>query len=214
MSANAAAGGRLYIVSAPSGAGKTSLVSALVAVEPGVVVSVSHTTRARRPGEVDGVNYHFVDRAQFGEMLAQGDFLEHATVFGNLYGTSRSGVLQALEGGLDVVLEIDWQGARQVRASIPGSVSIFILPPSLAALQARLEARRQDGPEVIRERMREAVAEMSHYDEADYVVVNDDFGAALDDLRALVRAGRLRREAQAVRFRELLAELLSSPPAV
>jgi guanylate kinase len=201
--------GTLYIVSAPSGAGKTSLVAALVAAEPEVIVSVSHTTRPMRPGEVDGVNYHFVDRARFESMLAHGDFLEHATVFGNLYGTSRSGVLQALERGRDVVLEIDWQGARQVRHSIPGTVSIFILPPSLAALQTRLESRRQDGADVIRERMRLAVAEMSHYDEADYLVVNDDFGAALEDLRAVVRAGRLRRGAQSSRFRELLAELLS-----
>jgi len=214
MSDTTAAGtrhGRLYTVSAPSGAGKTSLVAALVAAEAEVVVSVSHTTRAMRPGERDGVNYHFVDRARFTDMLAQGDFLEHATVFGNLYGTSRSGVLQALGRGLDVVLEIDWQGARQVRERIPGAVSVFILPPSLAALQTRLEARRQDGPEVIRERMREAVAEMSHYVEADYMVVNDDFGAALADLRALLRAGRLRREAQAALFRELLAELLTAP---
>jgi guanylate kinase len=214
MSASPAAGerqGKLYIVSAPSGAGKTSLVAALVAAEPEVAVSVSHTTRAMRPGEENGVNYHFVDRERFTAMLEQGDFLEYATVFGNLYGTSRSGVQQALDKGLDVVLEIDWQGARQVRASIPGSISIFILPPSLAALQARLEARRQDGPEVIRERMRQAVAEMSHYDEADYLIVNDDFGAALYDLRALVRAGRLHRRAQSARFRELLAELLSEP---
>lgn len=203
--------GKLYIVSAPSGAGKTSLVAALVAAEPEAAVSVSHTTRAMRPGEENGVNYHFVDRERFAAMLEQGDFLEYATVFGNLYGTSCSGVQQALGQGLDVVLEIDWQGARQVRASIPGAVSIFILPPSLAALQARLEARRQDGPEVIRERMRQAVAEMSHYDEADYLIVNDDFGAALYDLRALVRAGRLQRAPQSARFRELLAELLSAP---
>ena len=200
--------GSLFIVSAPSGAGKTSLVAALVAAEPGVSVSVSHTTRPMRPGEVDGVNYHFVDRERFTSMLAQGDFLEHATVFGNLYGTSRSGVMHALDSGMDVVLEIDWQGARQVRASIPGAVSIFILPPSLAALQSRLEARRQDGSEVIQERMRAAVAEMSHFDEADYLVVNDDFATALAELRALVRARRLRRDAQSARFRELLAELL------
>ena len=200
--------GRLYIVSAPSGAGKTSLVAALVAAEPDVHVSVSHTTRAMRPGEVDGVNYHFVSRERFEHMLANHDFLEHATVFGNLYGTSRPWVREMLSVGRDVVLEIDWQGARQVRASVPGAVSIFILPPSRAALQVRLEARKQDGPEVIVERMRQAVAEMSHWNEADYVIVNDDFATALADLRALVRAGRLRREPQAARFRELLTELL------
>lgn len=203
--------GRLYIVSAPSGAGKTSLVAALVAAEPSLRVSVSHTTRARRPGEEDGVNYHFVSRDAFGEMLGRGDFLEHATVFGNLYGTSRTWVLETLAGDADVVLEIDWQGARQVRERVPDAVSVFILPPSLAALQSRLEARRQDGDDVIRERMRQAVGEMSHYDEADYLVINDDFGQALSELRAIVQAGRLRREPQAQRFRELLTELLSAP---
>jgi guanylate kinase len=208
MSATATRHGRLYIVSAPSGAGKTSLVAALVAAEPEVLVSVSHTTRAMRPGEADGVNYHFTSRERFQQMLAQQDFLEHATVFGNLYGTSRTWVANTLAGGHDVVLEIDWQGARQVRERVPDAASIFILPPSLAALQARLEARKQDGPEVIVERMRQAVAEMSHWDEADYVIVNDDFATALADLRALVRAGRLRREPQAARFRELLTELL------
>jgi guanylate kinase len=201
--------GRLYIVSAPSGAGKTSLVAALVAAEPEVMVSISHTTRAMRPGEVDGVNYHFVGRDQFQQMLANNDFLEHATVFGNLYGTSRSWVEKTLATGRDVILEIDWQGARQVRESILNAVSIFILPPSRAALQARLEARKQDGPEIIRERMRQAVAEMSHWEEADFLVVNDDFATALADMRALVRTGRLRRTRQAARFRELLTELLS-----
>lgn len=209
--AAAACQGHLYIVSAPSGAGKTSLVSALVEAEPGVRVSVSHTTRPMRPGEANGVNYHFVTRDQFEEQLRGGDFLEHATVFGNLYGTSRSWVLQQLALGSDVVLEIDWQGARQVRASIEGAVSIYILPPSLATLQARLEARRQDGPEVIRERMHQAVGEMTHHDEADYLVVNDDFATALADLRAIVRARRLERDGQTQRLRELLTELLSGP---
>jgi guanylate kinase len=207
----AARQGRLYIVSAPSGAGKTSLVSALVEADADVRVSVSHTTRPMRPGERDGVNYHFVSREQFEERLRGGDFLEHATVFGNLYGTSRSWVLQQLAGGSDVVLEIDWQGARQVRASITGAISIYILPPSLATLQTRLEARRQDGPEVIRERMHQAVDEMTHYEEADYLVVNDDFAEALADLRAIVRARRLERSGQAQRLRELLTELLSGP---
>lgn len=205
------AAGRLYIVSAPSGAGKTSLVAALAKSEPGVRVSVSHTTRAMRPGEVEGVNYHFVDHAAFSAMLAREDFLEHATVFGNLYGTSRLWVLETLSRGEDVVLEIDWQGARQVRERLPETVSVFILPPSLVALQTRLESRRQDGAEVIRERMRQAVAEMSHYDEADYLVVNDDFEQALAELRSIIRAHRLRLEPQRRRFGELLTELLSGP---
>jgi guanylate kinase len=205
------AAGRLYIVSAPSGAGKTSLVSALAQREPGVRVSVSHTTRPMRPGEVDGVNYHFVDHAAFSAMLSREEFLEHATVFGNLYGTSRLWVLETLSGGEDVVLEIDWQGARQVRERLPDAVSVFILPPSLAALQSRLESRRQDGEEVIRERMRQAVAEMSHFDEADYLVVNDDFEQALSELCSVIRAGRLRLEPQRRRFGELLTELLSGP---
>jgi guanylate kinase len=202
--------GRLYIVSAPSGAGKTSLVSALAAADLLVRVSVSHTTRAMRPAEVHGINYHFTDHAGFERMLAAGDFLEHATVFGNLYGTSRSWVLETLASGADVILEIDWQGARQVRERLPEAVSIFILPPSLPALQARLESRRQDGPEVIQERMRQAVGEMSHYGEADYLVVNDDFDTALRDLRTILDAGRLRLVPQSARLRELLTELLSA----
>lgn len=210
MSTDVAPRGRLYTVSAPSGAGKTSLVRALVAAEPGVRVSVSHTTRARRPAEVDGRDYHFVDRARFEEMLAHGDFLEHAPVFGHLYGTSRSWAVDMLVREIDVVLEIDWQGARQIRQRVAESVSIFILPPSLAALRSRLESRRQDGPDVIRERMREAVGEMSHYGEADYLVVNDDFGEALADLRAIVRSRRLARASQAVRRKKLLEELLSA----
>ena len=203
-------GGRLYTVSAPSGAGKTSLVSALVAGDPLIQVSVSHTTRAIRPGESDGVNYHFVTRETFEDMLARDDFLEHATVFGNLYGTSRSWVLDALAGGRDVVLEIDWQGARQVRERIRDCTSVFILPPSRETLLERLKGRGQDGDEVIAERMRQAVSEMSHYGEADYLIVNDDFTEALEELRTIVRSQRLRREPQERRFHALLAELLSS----
>jgi guanylate kinase len=202
--------GTLYTVSAPSGAGKTSLVAALVAREPGLLASVSHTTRARRPGEVDGVNYHFVGREEFEGMLARGEFLEHATVFGNLYGTSRSWVVETLAGGHDVILEIDWQGARQVRDRISGAQSIYILPPSRATLESRLQGRNQDGPEVIGARMREAVSEMSHYDESDYVVVNDDFDVALADLQAILRANRLRRGAQDKRLARLIRELLSA----
>ena len=208
---NTTAPGTLYTVSAPSGAGKTSLVAALVAQDPGLLASVSHTTRARRPGEVEGVNYHFTTREQFEQMLGRGDFLEHATVFGNLYGTSRSWVMETLAGGMDVILEIDWQGARQVRERIPGAQSIYILPPSRDTLESRLQGRNQDGAEVIGERMRQAVSEMSHWDESDYVVVNDRFEVALADLQAILRANRLRRPAQGTRLSGLVRELLSAP---
>ncbi|MBP8924429.1 MAG: guanylate kinase [Pseudomonadales bacterium] len=208
MNSSACHPGRLYMVSAPSGAGKTSLVSALLSRDRRLTVSVSHTTRAMRPAEHDGVNYHFVPRERFEAMLADNDFLEHATVFGNLYGTSRSWVLETLDTGLDVVLEIDWQGARQVRERIAQAVSIFILPPSLETLQSRLEARRQDGEETIRQRMHEAVGEMSHYNEADYLLVNDAFEHTLADLEAIIRANRLRLDSQAIRLRELITELL------
>jgi guanylate kinase len=201
--------GNLYIVSAPSGAGKTSLVNALVADDPGLTVSVSHTTRAMRPGEQNGVDYHFVAPDEFARMLERGDFLEHATVFGHLYGTSRSWVLETLHNDRDVILEIDWQGARQIRQRIPAAVWIFILPPSLQALQARLRGRGQDGEEVIRSRMRDAVSEMSHHSEADYLVVNDTFEPALADLRAILRSNRLRRDAQVARHRALIDALLS-----
>src|SRR5690606_10000269 len=147
--------------------------------------SVSHTTRPMRPGEQDGVHYHFVDVATFQAMVDQGDFLEHARVFDNYYGTSHSTLLERLRAGTDVILEIDWQGARQVRGKIPGSSGIFILPPSRAVLEQRLRARATDSEEVIARRMRDAVAEMSHYDEFDYLVVNDDFNTALEDLRAI-----------------------------
>jgi guanylate kinase len=201
--------GNLYIVSAPSGAGKTSLVNALVADDPGLTVSVSHTTRAMRPGEQNGVDYHFANPDEFARMLERGDFLEHATVFGNLYGTSRSWVLETLRSDRDVILEIDWQGARQIRQRIPAAFWVFILPPSLQALQARLRGRGQDDEEVIRRRMRDAVSEMSHYDEADYLVINDTFERALADLHAIVRSNRLRRGAQVARHRALIDALLS-----
>jgi guanylate kinase len=209
MSEDRVSTGHLYIVSAPSGAGKTSLVNALLAADPGLTVSVSHTTRPVRPGETDGTDYHFVSREQFQRMLDRGDFLEHATVFGNLYGTSRSWVLETLRSDRDVILEIDWQGARQVRRRIAGAYWIFILPPSLPALQARLKGRGQDGEDVISARMHDAVSEMSHYDEADYIVINDDFGRALSDLQSILRGNRLRRAVQTARYRELIRELLS-----
>ena len=209
MSKTAVSEGHLYIVSAPSGAGKTSLVSALVATDPNLLASVSHTTRAMRPGEADGSDYHFVTHEQFQLMLRRDDFLEHATVFGNLYGTSRSWVLETLRTGKDVILEIDWQGARQVRQRIDNTIWIFVLPPSLTALQARLEGRGQDLETVIRDRMRDAVAQMSHYDEADYIVINEDFESARGDLLAILRSNRLLRGQQSTRHAELIASLLN-----
>lgn len=184
--------GTLYTVSAPSGAGKTSLVKAMVDSVPGLRVSVSHTTRAQRPGEQDGVNYHFVDRERFDAMLGRGDFLEHAQVFGNYYGTSQRWVEQTLAGGQDVILEIDWQGAQQIRRLMPAAVALFILPPSLETLRARLTGRGQDDASVIEARMQGAVNEMVHYAEADYLIVNDDFEHALEGLKAIVLAQRLR----------------------
>ena len=200
--------GTLYIISAPSGAGKTSLVDALVRAVPDLRVSVSHTTRAMRPGEVDGVHYHFVDQERFAAMVAEGAFLEHARVFGNLYGTSRDQVLRSLEADIDVILEIDWQGARQVRRAMPDAVSVFVLPPSREELERRLRGRNQDSDEVIARRMQEAVNEMSHFDEYDYLIVNEVFEHALAYLHALVRARRLRREAQVKRLKQRIDDLL------
>ena len=200
--------GTLYIVSAPSGAGKTSLVKALIDSMGQVRVSVSHTTRAMRPGEVDGVNYHFTSRDEFVEMLKQGDFLEHAEVFGNLYGTSHPWVKQTLAKGYDLILEIDWQGAQQVRKLMPDAKSIFILPPTHKDLRQRLHNRGQDAEDVIDLRMQQAIAEMSHYVEYDYIVINDQFATALDDLKAIFRANQLRLESQQKRHTQLLCDLL------
>lgn len=201
--------GNLYIVSAPSGAGKTSLVKALLEAEPRVRVSVSHTTRPMRPGEVDGVNYHFVSREQFTAMLEQDAFLEHAQVFDNFYGTSQHWVEQTLAEGYDLILEIDWQGAQQVRRLLPQAKSIFILPPTQEALRHRLTNRGQDSGEIIERRMRDAVSEMSHYVEFDYLVINDDFGHALQDLKAIFRANQLLQAPQQMRHGGLLSELLA-----
>ncbi|TRX74558.1 guanylate kinase [Pseudomonas mangiferae] len=201
--------GTLYIISAPSGAGKTSLVKSLIDVEPRIRVSVSHTTRSMRPGELDGVNYHFVDREGFLSMLERNEFLEHAEVFGNLYGTSQRWVEQTLAEGYDLILEIDWQGAQQVRRLMPLAKSIFILPPTQEALRHRLTKRGQDSGEVIERRMREAVSEMSHYVEYDYLVINDDFAHALDDLRAIFRSNQLLQGVQQQRHGGLLSELLA-----
>jgi guanylate kinase len=200
--------GLLLVIAAPSGAGKTSLVAALVQSDPRVRVSISHTTRPRRGIERDGHDYFFIDAAQFEAMRDRGEFLEHARVFGNHYGTSRKAVESALDSGHDVVLEIDWQGARQIRRSFAGAATIFILPPSRATLIERLRKRGQDDETVIAERTREAVEEMSHYAEFDYLIVNDDFDVAVDDLRAVVRAERLRRFRQAERHERLIDDLL------
>lgn len=201
--------GILYILSAPSGAGKTSLVKALTDSTPQIRVSVSHTTRAMRPGEIDGINYHFTSREAFLEMLERSAFLEHAQVFDNLYGTSQQWVEQTLAEGHDLILEIDWQGAQQVRKLMPAAKSIFILPPTQQALRQRLTNRGQDNDETIERRMREAVSEMSHYAEYDYIVINDDFATALDDLKAIFRANQLSQSAQQQRYTPLLSELLS-----
>ncbi|MFZ5561651.1 MAG: guanylate kinase [Pseudomonadota bacterium] len=202
--------GSLFIVAAASGTGKTSLVKALVGSMPGLGVSISHTTRPIRPGELDGVNYHFIDRVEFVRMIGDGAFLEHAEVFGNLYGTSRQWVLDRLQQDRDVILEIDWQGAAQVRRLLPGAVGIFILPPSLEALKSRLTGRGQDSAEVIAHRLREAQGDIAHYAEFDYLVVNDDFGTALADLQSVVRAARLSYRSQSVRQEILIQHLLAT----
>ena len=200
--------GTLYTVSAPSGAGKTSLVNALVERCGGVQVSVSHTTRPMRPAEKEGVNYHFVSENVFVDMLDRAEFLEHAQVFGNLYGTSRVWLEKQLERGFDVILEIDWQGARQVKLLLPETQSIFILPPSRQALQQRLSLRGQDDPGIIEGRMNAAVAEMSHYVESDFLVVNKDFDQALDELQCIVASQRLRTARQQEILPSMLQDLL------
>ena len=201
--------GTLYIVSAPSGAGKTSLVKALLKLMEGISVSVSHTTRAKRPGEEDGVNYHFVDTATFTAMIEEGAFLEHAQVFDNYYGTSEPSVIDQLASGQDVILEIDWQGAQQVRKRFPDAVGIFILPPSKTALRERLTDRGQDDEATIDRRMRDAESEMSHYHEFDYVVVNDQFDVALAELQAIVTSQRLHIHRQGPGLAQLVSELLA-----
>lgn len=201
--------GILYTISAPSGAGKTSLVNALLQRCQGLRVSVSHTTRAMRPGEEHGVNYHFIEAAEFTRMLEAAEFLEHAQVFGNLYGTSQQWVEQQLARGTDVILEIDWQGAQQVKRLLPDTQSIFILPPSREALAQRLNARGQDDPVIIEARMAEATEEMSHYVEGDYLVVNSDFDQALTELQSIVTSQRLRISRQQAELEGLLHNLLN-----
>mgnify|MGYP001823068918 FL=1 len=200
--------GTLYIISAPSGAGKTSLVHAVVAALPDVVVSVSHTTRKMRDGEVDGKDYHYVDEPHFQEMIAGDEFLEHASVFGNRYGTSKQQIQDQLLSGKDVILEIDWQGARQIRQLMNGCKSIYILPPSIQALRDRLRSREQDSDDVIESRMREAVSEMMHYAEFDYIVINDDFEQAREELASIFVCNRMLLDHQQQSHADLLAGLL------
>ena len=203
--------GTLYIVSAPSGAGKSSLIQALLKTQPlyDTQVSISHTTRAIRPGENHGEHYFFISKEEFCQMIDDDAFLEHANVFENYYGTSRLAIEQVLATGVDVFLDIDWQGAQQIRAKMPTARSIFILPPSKEELDRRLRGRGQDSEEVIAKRMAQAVAEMTHYAEYDYLIVNDDFNLALSDLKTIIRAERLRLGRQKQRHDALISKLLA-----
>ena len=200
--------GQLYVISAPSGAGKTSLVKALLESTPNLEVSVSHTTRDIRPGETDGINYHFVDGSEFESIRDANGFFEWAQVFGNFYGTSSQAVQEKLADGIDVILEIDWQGARQVKALVNTATSIFVLPPSTAALRSRLTDRGQDNDEIIEGRMQAARDEMTHYTDSDFIVLNDDFETALRDLQSIVRAQRLSQETQSRELTRVIADLL------
>ena len=200
--------GRLIVISAPSGAGKTSLVKKLLEDDPQLQLSISHTTRKRRPTEAEGREYHFVPVAKFRELEARGEFLEHARVFDNYYGTSRAFVQERLRAGHDVVLEIDWQGARQVRERLPQCLSVFVLPPSLQALRERLARRATDTAEVITRRLADAAADMSHYREFDYVVVNDDFAQAVADLKRILAGQGEDLRSDRPRLAPLLAQLL------
>ncbi|GAC15327.1 guanylate kinase [Aliiglaciecola lipolytica] len=211
----AQAPGNLFILAAPSGAGKSSLINALLERHSEsnmhsnkMQVSVSHTTRAPRPGEVNGEHYHFVSREEFEKLIEQQVFFEWAEVFGNYYGTSRVVIEKTLKEGTDIFLDIDWQGARQVKAQIPDTATVFVAPPSRDELFRRLTQRKQDSDEVIEKRMHEAVSEISHYHEFDFIVVNDDFDSALNELDAIVSARRLRKEKQVIRHANLFANLL------
>jgi len=200
--------GALFIIAAPSGAGKTSLIRELLARDTGLVLSVSHTTRPKRAAEIDGVHYHFITLERFDQMIAQGAFLEHARVFGSRYGTSAQAVDLALQSGKDVVLEIDWQGARQVRQRYPLARGIFILPPSEQALRQRLEDRAQDSRESIGRRLAQACADMSHYDEYDYLLINECFPTAMQAMQTIVAAERLQTRRQATHHAGLIASLI------
>jgi len=201
--------GVIFIVSAPSGAGKTSLVKRVIEEVPGITVAVSHTTRPRREGDVDGGDYHFVSREQFEQLINEGAFLEHADVFGNYYGTSSEAVESCISGGSDVILEIDWQGATQIRSRLESTCSIFILPPSRDVLLQRLRGRGTDSDDVIERRTREAVAEMKHMDTADYILVNDQFDTTRAEFKSVVTAARLRSDRQMVQHSQMIEGLLS-----
>lgn len=210
MNKTRASTAKLYVVAAPSGGGKTSLINALLEKDERVTLSVSFTTRSPRPGEKDGVHYHFVDDREFARLIGQHAFLEHAEVYGHCYGTARDQVQSKLEAGYDVLLDIDWQGARQLRESFPSCCTIFILPPSLEVLRNRLSRRGQDNEEVIDLRMMEARAEISHWNEFEHLIINDNFDEALADLQSIVRHGSPLRLDCADRYDDLLAELLEN----
>jgi guanylate kinase len=200
----------LFVVAAPSGGGKTSLINSLLDKDRQIKLSVSHTTRPARPGEVDGVHYHFVDEETFLDLMERDAFLEHAQVFDYRYGTGREAVEQQLATGFDVILDIDWQGARQIRSTFPTCRTIFIIPPSVESLRQRLVRRGQDSEAVIRRRMRDAQAEISHWDEFDAIIVNDDFERALSELHALVRSEKQPSQTNSRQSMEVLAELLGT----
>lgn len=201
--------GTLYIVAAPSGAGKSSIVNAVLARDPNICLSISFTSRAPRPGERHAEHYHFVGAGEFEAMVEAGDFFEHARVHGDWKGTARQSVEPQLNAGRDVLLEIDWQGARQVRAKVPGAVSVFILPPSREALEQRMRSRGQDSESVMAQRLAAAREEMSHYGEFDYVIVNEHFAVAVDEMCSIFTASRLRRDAQVARHSRLITALLA-----
>lgn len=202
------ANGHVYVISAPSGGGKTTLVEALMAQDSNVTRAVTHTTRGAREGEENGVDYHFVTKDQFREMIQNEDFLEHAEVFDNLYGTSLAEVRKHTATGKDVVLVIDWQGAASVKAMMPEAQLIFVIPPSIAELEARLSARKQDDPEIVKKRMADAMNQIRHYEKFDYVIINDDFKRALQDLSQIFKVNRLRTHYQKSKNQPLLDDLL------
>lgn len=199
--------GNLYVIAAPSGTGKTTLVEALIDALPKITVSISHTTRPKRPNEQQGISYYFVDKNEFQRLVDHGDFLEHATIFDNYYGTSKRWVEETLKKGIDVILEIDWQGHQQIRELFPESISIFILPPSIEDLKERLLKRNQDNPDVIKKRLADAKETISHITEFDYVVVNDDFVSALHDLKTIIEAGRLSQKRQTAKFAAMILDM-------
>lgn len=201
--------GNLYVIAAPSGAGKTTLVKALVDSMSKITVSISHTTRTKRPNEVHGVNYYFIDKDEFNRMISHDDFLEHATIFDNYYGTSSSWVKETLARGIDVILEIDWQGHQQVQDLFPDVIGIFILPPSLNDLRERLIKRNQDHPDIIEKRLADAKRTLSHMHDFKYLVINDDFSHALHDLKLIVETGRLLQNRQCAKYERLIHDFES-----